>query len=113
MSIDVVCIRRAGEADLAQINDIYNYYVINTPITFDFEPTRPEGRVLWFKRYAESGPHQLFVAEGEGRVLGYAGSNAFRTKAAYYTTAEVTVYIADDATGSGRVCLMRCGGFGL
>ena len=101
MPNDNILIRHAREADLAQINDIYNYYVINTPITFDFEPTRTEERVLWFERYADSGPHQLFVAEGEGRVLGYAGSNAFRTKPAYYTTAEVTIYLAADATGRG------------
>ena len=96
-----ICVRHARTADLAQINDIYNYYVINTPVTFDFEAVRNEERALWFERYVESGPHQLFVAEGEGSVLGYAGSHAFRTKPAYYTTTEVTVYLARDATGRG------------
>ena len=101
MATDNVCIRHAKQADLAQINDIYNYYVINTPITFDFEPVRPEERALWFKRYAESGPYQLFVAEWEGRVLAYADSHAFRAKRAYDTTVEFTVYCAHDATGRG------------
>ena len=101
MGNEDICVRHARTADLAQINDIYNYYVINTPVTFDFEAVRIEERILWFERYTESGPHQLFVAEAEGRMLGYAGSHAFRTKPAYQTTTEVTVYLAFDATGRG------------
>ena len=101
MGSNNICIRQAREADLAQINDIYNYYVMNTPITFDFEPVRPEERAIWFERFAESGPHQLFVAEEEGRVLAYADSHAFRAKRAYDTTVEFTVYCAHDATGRG------------
>ncbi|MCH7580443.1 MAG: N-acetyltransferase [Chloroflexi bacterium] len=101
MATNNICIRQAKEADLAQINDIYNYYVINTPITFDFEPVRPEERALWFERYDKNGPYQLLVAEGEGRVLAYADSHAFRAKRAYDTTVEFTVYCAHDATGRG------------
>ena len=101
MAINGICIRQARAEDLAQINDIYNYYVINTPITFDYEPMRREERAVWFERYTDGGPHQLFVAAGEGRVVGYAGSHAFRTKRAYYTSAEVTVYCAQDAIGKG------------
>ncbi|MCH8009327.1 MAG: N-acetyltransferase [Chloroflexi bacterium] len=101
MSNDNILIRHAREADLAQINDIYNYYVINTPVTFDFEPVTLEERVVWFKRFAESEPYQLFVAEGAGSVLGYAYSYAFRDRRAYDTTVEFTVYCAHDAKGRG------------
>ena len=101
MPNDNILIRHAREADLAQINDIYNYYVINTPVTFDFEPVRPEERVVWYNRFAESGPYQLFVAEGEGSVLGFAYGYAFRDRRAYDTTVEVTVYLANDFTGRG------------
>ena len=101
MPNDNILMRHAREADLTQINDIYNYYVINTPVTFDFEPVTLEERVVWYERFAESGPYQLFVAEGEGSVLGYAYSYAFRDRRAYDTTVEVTVYCADDATGRG------------
>jgi L-amino acid N-acyltransferase YncA len=30
-------IRPATRADLARLTEIYNYYVINTPVTFDLE----------------------------------------------------------------------------
>ncbi len=101
MPIDSILTRHAVEADLAQINDIYNYYVINTPVTFDLEPVRPEERSVWFERYAESGPYQLFVAEGEGSVLAYADSHQFRVKQAYDTTVETTVYCDPAETGRG------------
>ncbi len=101
MGIENICVRHAKEADLAQINDIYNYYVINTPVTFDLVPVLSKERVLWFERFAESRLYQLFVAEGEGIVLGYAYSRAFWDRRAYDTTVEVTVYCAHDATGTG------------
>ena len=31
-------IRPATRADLPRLTEIYNHYVINTPITFDLEP---------------------------------------------------------------------------
>ncbi len=31
-------IRDAARADLPRLTEIYNHYVINTPITFDVEP---------------------------------------------------------------------------
>jgi phosphinothricin acetyltransferase len=31
-------IRTAQREDLARINEIYNYYVVNTAVTFDVEP---------------------------------------------------------------------------
>jgi len=45
--------------------------------------------------------HQLFIAEDGRRIVGYAGTGRFRSKAAYDTTAEVTVYCAPDATRRG------------
>ena len=36
-----------------------------------------------------------------GRVVGYAYANHFRTRAAYGTTVEDSVYVAPDAVGRG------------
>jgi phosphinothricin acetyltransferase len=99
--MSTVVIRPAIRADLPQITAIYNHYVLHTAITFDLEPVRPEQRVGWFDEHTEAARHQLFVSEGGGRILGYAGSGRFRSKAAYDTTAEVTIYCAPDATGHG------------
>lgn len=94
-------VRPAVEADLPRINEIYNHYVVHTPITFDIDPITMEQRLDWFRRYSEHGRHRLFVAEEDGAVLGYADSHQFRMKRAYDTTVETTVYCAEDATNRG------------
>jgi phosphinothricin acetyltransferase len=94
-------IRRAARADLPGINDIYNHYVRETAITFDIEPWSMERRTEWFTQFADHGRHQLLVAVDEGGVIGFAGTHQFRTKAAYDTTVETTVYLAPGSTGGG------------
>lgn len=99
MAIDSTRIRLAQTSDLAQINDIYNHYVTNTPITFDLEPIQLQQRTVWFEQFSTDGRHQLFVAERGVSVIGFAYGHAFRQKPAYDTTVETTVYCAHDATG--------------
>ncbi len=94
-------IRAANRADLPRLTEIYNYYVINTPITFDIEPYTVERRVAWFEQFALSGRHRLLVAEENGQVIGYAGTTRFRVKPAYDTTVETTVYSAPDTASKG------------
>ena len=99
--MSTIVVRPAAREDLAQITSIYNHYVLNTPITFDIEPAGPEQRLEWFNEHCEGARYRLFVSEDAGRILGYAGTGRFRNKAAYDTTAEVTIYCAPDATGRG------------
>lgn len=96
-----IAVRPGNEADLAAINEIYNHYVVNTPITFDIEPITMPQRREWLNRYAETGPHRLLVAEAGGAVIGYADSHRYHARQAYSTTVEVTVYCAPEATGRG------------
>jgi phosphinothricin acetyltransferase len=101
-----VTVRYASEGDLPRLTEIYNHYILNTPITFDIEPYTVEQRRAWLAQFAERGPHRLFVAEQDGVVLGYAGSHKFRDRKAYDTTVEVTVYCAPEATGQGLGTLL-------
>jgi phosphinothricin acetyltransferase len=94
-------IRIAEPNDLMRITEIYNYYVVNTPVTFDVEPYKVEGREAWFSQFTATGRHRLIVAEQHGIVLGYAGTTRFRPKAAYETTVETTIYCAPEAVGQG------------
>ena len=94
-------IRAAQREDLARINEIYNYYVVNTPVTFDVEPYTMERREAWFSQFAKTGRHRLLVAEENEVVMGYAGTTRFRPKAAYETTVEATIYCAPEAVGKG------------
>lgn len=96
-----VTVRRADERDLARLTEIYNHYVRETPITFDIDPYSVKQRRAWLEKFSKVGRHQLFVAEQDGIVLGYAGTTGFRDKRAYDTTVEMTVYCAPEATGRG------------
>ena len=94
-------IRTADRGDLARITEIHNYYVLNTPVTFDVEAYTVERREPWFAQFGIAGRHRLLVAEENGIVMGYAGTTHFRPKAAYETTVETTIYCAQEAVGKG------------
>jgi phosphinothricin acetyltransferase len=94
-------VRPATAADLARINEIYNYYIERTAVTFDLAPWTMDQREAWAQQFAAGGRHRLFVAEDGGGVMGCAWSHQFRPKAAYETTVETSVYCAPEATGRG------------
>ena len=94
-------IRLAREADLPALTDIYNHYVLHTPITFDLQPFSVEQRREWFVDHDAIGRYRLLVAEQDGEVVGYATTSRFRAKAAYDTTVESSVYCRADRVGQG------------
>ena len=93
-------IRQAVLADLPQLTEIYNHYVLNAHTTFDIRPFSVEQRVGWFHEHCDGHRHRLVIAEDPaGAILGYAGTGPFRTKEAYETTVEVTIACRPEATG--------------
>ncbi len=108
----------AGTEHLPAIAEVYAAAVL-TPATFDLE-SKPLS--WWEQVLAEVDPATgtllLVALEGE-RVLGYAKSGEFREKAAYASTREVTVYVAEDCRGRGvgralyTELLARLDGIGL
>jgi phosphinothricin acetyltransferase len=87
-------IRPACLSDLVALSDLYNEYILKTPITFDLQPyTLAQRKEQWFDHYATQGRYRLFVAEQAGEVLGYASSSPFASKAAYQTSIEVSIYL--------------------
>ncbi|MCM2393387.1 GNAT family N-acetyltransferase [Streptomyces albipurpureus] len=104
-------VRAGAEADLEALTELYNHYIRETPITFDIDTFTPAQRLPWLLSHPEDGPYRLLVArdvrnadgssENRGTLLGYATSSAFRPKAAYSTSVEVSVYCAPEAAGLG------------
>lgn len=95
-------IRAAVPADLPALTDIYNHYILHTPITFDLKPYTIEQRRPWFDEHASTGRHRLLVAIDDHRsIAGYATTSRWRPKAAYDTTVESSVYCRHDARGRG------------
>ena len=99
--MDEVQIRAATAADLPRLTEIYNHYVIHTPVTFDVEPYSVEKRAEWLSQFGSVGRYRLVVAEADSGVVGYAGTTRFRPKPAYETTVETTVYCAPGSGGKG------------
>ncbi len=97
-------IRHAEERDLPALLDIYNHYVVGTPVTFDVEPRTLVQRREWFSGFASSGRYQCFVALKDGRPVGWASSHRYRERAAYDCSVETSVYLdpAHQRQGLGR-----------
>ena len=94
-----VKIRLATPADLAAINDIYNYYVAHSTCTYQTEPETADDRRKWFE---EHGPkHPVTVAVRSGEVIGWGSLSPFRLRAAYAWTVEDSVYIRHDSLRQG------------
>lgn len=96
-----VAVRPAVEADLEQLNDLYNRYILETHITFDLQPFTMAQRREWFGHYDVVGRHRLLVAVVNGDVVAYASSSPHRPKAAYQTSVETSVYLRPDVTRRG------------
>ncbi|MFD5738081.1 GNAT family N-acetyltransferase [Streptomyces massasporeus] len=98
-----VQVRPGVEDDLEALTALYNHYVRETAITFDTAIFTPEERRPWLLSHPEDGPHRLMVATTAHpqEILGYATSSPFRTKPAYATSVETTVYVAPEAGRRG------------
>lgn len=95
-------IRLPQSTDLAPLTELYNYYILNTTITFDIEPyTLEQRQEQWWRHYSHQGRHRLLVAEQDQTVVGYATSSQFRSKAAYDTSVETSIYLSPAAQGQG------------
>jgi len=94
-------IRRVEQGDLPVLLDIYNHYVLNTPVTFDIEPRSLAQRQAWFEGFASTGRYQCFVAVKDGQAIGWASSHPYKDRAAYDTTILSSIYLAPGATGQG------------
>ena len=94
--------RQALLSDLPLLAEIYDHYVLNTPITFNTQPFTAEGFKEWFQEHSDGKRHRLVVAvENDNCVIGYAGTGRFRPKQAYETTVESTIYCRPECRQRG------------
>jgi phosphinothricin acetyltransferase len=97
-----VTVRPASPEDLPSLTEIQNHYVTHTHITFDLRPFTPEQRVPWFHEHSDGRRSRLLVAcDSQDGVLGYACTGRHRTKEAYDTTVEASVFCRPEAAGRG------------
>jgi len=102
-----VVVRPGAVADAENLNQLYNWYVANSVITFDIEPWSLSKRLDWIANFNNNNnPHHLFVAEQNGGLCGYACNGQFRPKAAYGSSTEVTVYTDPNGVPRGTGSLL-------
>jgi phosphinothricin acetyltransferase len=92
-------IRLAQESDIQQMHSIYNYYVDNSSVTFDYET--PELHEFSKKITHLLEKYPVLIYEEKGSISGYAYASLFREKKAYQWTVETTIYLKPDVRGNG------------
>ena len=84
-------IRDAVSEDAEALADIYRYYVEETAISFEY--TAPDKDEMERRRKTYSDSYPYLVADENGKVVGYAYAHPFSQRAAYYRSAEITIYL--------------------
>lgn len=93
-------VRASTEADVARCAEIYAHHVLHGTASFEVDP--PDLAEMKRRRAAvlDIGlPH--LVAEGAGRVVGYAYAGNWRPRPAYKFSVEDSIYVDKDAVGQG------------
>lgn len=88
-------IRNIKPSDAPAICDIYNHYVENSIISFEEEAVTFKEMQNRIKELIKTYP--WLVSEENGKVVGYAYANIWKTRCAYRNTLETTVYTDKEA----------------
>ncbi|MHB1928738.1 MAG: GNAT family N-acetyltransferase [Acidimicrobiales bacterium] len=92
--------------DAEAVRAIYNREVLGSTVTFDLVARSLAEQLEWIDEH--SGAHPAIVAvDDEDRVRGFASLSPYRTRPAYRTTVEDSVYVdrASRGTGIGHLLL--------
>ena len=97
MAIEV---RLATREDAEAIRTIYNREVTGSTVTFDLVPRTLADQLAWLDAHA--GAHPAVVAvDDTGEVAGFGSLSSYRSRPAYSTTVEDSVYVHHDHRGKG------------
>ena len=102
-----ITIRTASVQDAPKLLEIYEYYVKNTAITFEFEVPSPAEFENRIATTLQNYPY--LVAEVDGNIAGYIYAGRFRARAAYDWSASTSVYLSRkyQRLGIGRMLYER------
>lgn len=94
-------IRQLQESDLQTLCDLYNYYILETPATFDIVPKPVTWWHTWFETISKSELYHGLAAVDGDTLLGVAWSTPMREKQAYQTSILTSIYLSVEARGRG------------
>jgi L-amino acid N-acyltransferase YncA len=94
-----VAVRLARLEDAEAIRTIYNLEITESTVTFDLVPRTIADQQAWLAEH--DGVHPAVVAEVDGEVVGFGSLAPYRSRPAYATTVEDSVYVRRDLRGVG------------
>ncbi len=92
-------LKELEEKDLKLVQEIYNYYVVNSTVTFQTEPVSVEK--LKTEIPVGHPKYKSFLITFDGQVCGYCYLAQYKNRQAYDRTAEVTIYLKPEFAGKG------------
>lgn len=96
-----ILVRRAEKKDYERILEILNMAIERRHVTALLTPVTMESRKKWFKEH-EDGIHSIYVAEKDGRVLGWMAITAYRSgREGFSKATELSYYIDYNCHGMG------------
>ena len=93
-------IREAVADDAKAIADIYNYFILNTTISFEEEPVTDTEVAKRIAGVQDAGLPWL-VVEQDHKVVGYAYATKWRVRHAYRFAVESSVYLGPEDASKG------------
>ena len=92
-------IRPVHQKDASAIANLYNYYVINTTITFEETPINKKEMGNRIQNHQPE--HHWMVVDLDNKIVGFAVANSWKNRSAYRFTKEISVYIAPNNQRNG------------
>ena len=99
-------IRDAKPSDAGLIAEIYNYYIVNTIVTFEedqIDADEIKSRIATTE--ADRLPYIIYELE-DGDLIGYAYASKWKGRCAYRYSIEISVYLSHGKTGKGAGTLL-------
>ncbi len=96
-----VYIRDAKISDAADLLKIYEYYVIDTAITFEYDVPSVEEFTQRIETVTKDFPYIVAVDSKTEKILGYAYASKFHERAAYQWCVEMSIYIDKEVRRGG------------
>lgn len=92
-------IRNAKPEDAQAICNIYNYYVLNTIVTFEEDVVLADDMAERIKKVSEK--YTWLVYEQNGEIIGYAYAGEWKSRCSYRFSVESSVYLKNGFSGQG------------
>jgi len=92
-------VRNARATDLAAIREIYNQGIVDRIATLDEDPKTEADMEAWSDQHGDR--YAVVVAQRGETIVGWASLNPYSHRCAYRGVADLSIYVARPARGSG------------